>query len=282
MTCLCRVSHDLSLPTFQTPSLLPYPRLPQDHFHNSFHRMFNDYGFLAFFKRSYVQKRSGDPVGIHRESGSRDLPNSHWPMRHNYLPFAYGVARRYMAGLWGEQGLMAYDDGKERDIPVVCTLREYHKPAWPGGRENVSAWLTEMAIEGAVLGEVSDWQEGNRHQNNGPYLDAMRRAQIVVTSNPGDWEGDFRLWEAMATKALVFVDYMYVSDPRRGMVLEAQKRGPISLWLSFLWLCETDVLACLRKCVGTCQCRTSSRTVWTPSFSTCTTSRPSWTRSAII
>jgi hypothetical protein len=44
------------------------------------------------------------------------------------------------------------------------------------------------------MGEVSDWQGGNRHRNSPEYLEVMRRAQIVVTANPGNWEGDFRTW----------------------------------------------------------------------------------------
>lgn len=28
----------------------------------------------------------------------------------------------------------------------------------------------------------------------------------MVTCNPSNWDGDFRLWEAMGTGALVFVD----------------------------------------------------------------------------
>jgi hypothetical protein len=249
-----------------------------DYFENSFHRMFDDYNFLAFFKRSYVRKRSGDPIGIDRASGSRDLPYSHWPMRHNYLPFSYGIARRYIAGLWDEQDVMAFDEGEGRDIPVVCTLREYHKPAWPGGRENVSAWLTEMDIQGAIMGEVSDWQEGNRHQNNRAYLDVMRRAQIVVTANPGDWEGDFRLWEAIVSKALIFIDYM--------CVYAMQERG---------WRHKVDIekvpkqpspdvggviiMCCLSAAAGTCRYRTSFKTAWMPSSSMCMTGTPSETRS---
>jgi len=38
----------------------------------------------------------------------------------------------------------------------------------------------------------------------------MYNAQIIVTVNPANWEGDFRLWEAMCTGALVFVDHLYV------------------------------------------------------------------------
>lgn len=42
------------------------------------------------------------------------------------------------------------------------------------------------------------------------YFEQMYNAQIIVTVNPAHWEGDFRLWEAMCTGALVFVDYLYV------------------------------------------------------------------------
>ena len=38
----------------------------------------------------------------------------------------------------------------------------------------------------------------------------MRHAKIVVTVNPANWEGDFRLWEAMCTGALIFVDPIFV------------------------------------------------------------------------
>jgi hypothetical protein len=38
----------------------------------------------------------------------------------------------------------------------------------------------------------------------------MYNSKIIVTVNPADWEGDFRLWESMATGALVFVDPIFV------------------------------------------------------------------------
>jgi spore maturation protein CgeB len=41
----------------------------------------------------------------------------------------------------------------------------------------------------------------------------MHNAQIIVTVNPSDWEGDFRLWESMATGALVFVDPIFAPHP---------------------------------------------------------------------
>ena len=41
----------------------------------------------------------------------------------------------------------------------------------------------------------------------------MYDSHIVVTANPSNWEGDFRLWEALSTGALVFVDEMKVPTP---------------------------------------------------------------------
>ena len=37
----------------------------------------------------------------------------------------------------------------------------------------------------------------------------MHSARIIVTVNPSDWEGDFRLWESLASGALVFVDPVF-------------------------------------------------------------------------
>jgi hypothetical protein len=41
----------------------------------------------------------------------------------------------------------------------------------------------------------------------------MYDSHIVVTANPSYWEGDFRLWEALSTGSLVFVDEMKVPTP---------------------------------------------------------------------
>lgn len=41
----------------------------------------------------------------------------------------------------------------------------------------------------------------------------MYNAEVVVTANPADWEGDFRLWEALASGALVLVDELSTPMP---------------------------------------------------------------------
>jgi hypothetical protein len=50
----------------------------------------------------------------------------------------------------------------------------------------------------------------SRRKVSTKYFDKMTHSQIVVTVNPGNWEGDFRLWESMCTGALVFVDPIMV------------------------------------------------------------------------
>ena len=54
---------------------------------------------------------------------------------------------------------------------------------------------------------------GGRKEINKGYFGAMRAAKIVVTCNPSHWEGDFRLFEAMVSGALVFVDEMWGPQP---------------------------------------------------------------------
>lgn len=45
------------------------------------------------------------------------------------------------------------------------------------------------------------------------YFQQMYNSQIIVTVNPANWEGDFRLWESMCTGALIFVDPIFVPHP---------------------------------------------------------------------
>jgi spore maturation protein CgeB len=53
----------------------------------------------------------------------------------------------------------------------------------------------------------------SRAQVSKAYFQHMYNAKIIVTVNPANWEGDFRLWEAMASGALVMVDPIFVPHP---------------------------------------------------------------------
>lgn len=65
-------------------------------------------------------------------------------------------------------------------------------------------------ITNAVLGQVN---KGSRNNLNELYFSGMHNAKIIVTVNPAHWEGDFRLWESLASGALVFVDPLHTPMP---------------------------------------------------------------------
>ena len=58
------------------------------------------------------------------------------------------------------------------------------------------------------LGDVSSSGNIGRSVFSLTYHNAMMQSKIVVTCNPSNWEGDWRLQEALVSKALVFQDKM--------------------------------------------------------------------------
>lgn len=142
-------------------------------------------------------------------TGAVDLPFGYWPYARDFFPFSFAVEDQHLHALWDADSLLAWDDGVGRDVPVFSSLR-FHVKTFTGARANVTRWLQEMDIEGAVVGSVD---EGTRSKGGKQYWDYLRRAKIVATANPGGWEGDFRLWEALASKGLVFVDELHAPMP---------------------------------------------------------------------
>jgi hypothetical protein len=61
-------------------------------------------------------------------------------------------------------------------------------------------------IGGTVL--VGQASHSSRGSIDADYFAALRRSRVVLTANPSEWEGDWRLWEALASGALVLVDRM--------------------------------------------------------------------------
>jgi len=56
---------------------------------------------------------------------------------------------------------------------------------------------------------VGEFNSGGREVVDKNYHKTLNRAKIIVTANPMSWEGDSRLYESLATGALVFVDHIY-------------------------------------------------------------------------
>jgi hypothetical protein len=58
------------------------------------------------------------------------------------------------------------------------------------------------------VGQVGSAGPIGRNQVQEGYVKTMLRSRIVVTCNPDQWEGDWRLFESLSSGALVFVDKM--------------------------------------------------------------------------
>ena len=58
-------------------------------------------------------------------------------------------------------------------------------------------------------------QDGVRGRNSiqDEYYQKMKNSKIVVTCNPDNWEGDYRLFEALSCGCLVFCDQLYANIP---------------------------------------------------------------------
>ena len=84
-------------------------------------------------------------------------------------------------------------------------------------RTRVVDHLNEIAFEKLGLDPEKDAfigdTGGHRKVVDTGYFSMMRRAQIVVTCNPANWDGDFRLFEALSSGALVFTDELHTPAP---------------------------------------------------------------------
>ncbi|KAJ8601912.1 hypothetical protein CTAYLR_002704 [Chrysophaeum taylorii] len=141
--------------------------------------------YLAYFKRSWVEKTNSVPTRARVSA------------KQNYFPTPYALADEYL------DATSLPPIATPRTLDVVCTLRDTR-----GGRGRVQRWLRDRFVaspRAVVIGQLSS---AGRTTIDRDYLAAMRRAKIVVTCNPTGWEGDFRLFEAMSSGALVFVDKM--------------------------------------------------------------------------
>lgn len=143
--------------------------------------------YLAYFKRSWVRKRDGVPVKAAVGSGRSGVD---WT---KFFPTPYALLDQYV---------LSKSQQQMRDLDVVSTLRDAR-----AGRGRVTTWLRERFGESPKV-RVGQLSGAGRNVIDDGYLRTMRRAKIVVTCNPTQWEGDFRLFEALASGALVMVDKM--------------------------------------------------------------------------
>lgn len=144
--------------------------------------------YFMYFKRSYVKRRDGQFISYPAINNNR----------RELYPISYSIAEAYVPHVFNFK----------REIEVTCTLRGSMKMST---RLRVQAWVSEYvknnSITNAIVGEVDG---ASRQTISKGYFEQMYNSKIIVTVNPENWEGDFRLWESFATGALIFVDYLFV------------------------------------------------------------------------
>lgn len=146
---------------------------------------------LLYFKRSCVNKES------------YSLINYDIPIR----PFPLYVKKCYL------DYITANDTTENRSIDVCCTHEDVKKRGiynWNVYRGNLVNSLENFAACHSDIvchikydcPNVGDARSGI----NISYFKTMCNSKIVVTCNPDNYEGDYRLWEALSSGALVFCD----------------------------------------------------------------------------
>jgi len=93
---------------------------------------------------------------------------------------------------------------QERKLTISCTLRPTSiSRAKTLGMVEKAARATGVMDERIFLGQLDD---GVRTSLNEKYSRMLQESQIIVTSNPPNWEGDHRTFESLSSGALVFID----------------------------------------------------------------------------
>ena len=139
---------------------------------------------LAYFKRSWVNR-------IDKEGITVSVPIS-WPA--NFHPLMMAIMDEFIIR-----------EDLERDYALSCSLRKVKRHY---NRRKVLKLLEGMRFRAKI--HIGEFNRGTMFRFNAPdmgdYFRLLRRSKIIVTCNPGKWEGDHRTWEAFANGALVFVD----------------------------------------------------------------------------
>ena len=156
-----------------------------------------------YFKRSFVARHNGSArVGAAAASSSPLRKDAaRLPRGSRFLPITFSVLDRYVTA----RPLLRH---AERPFTVANLLRPHSAGHYDESRARVLRWTTSALLDWglgdeSMLGQVT---HALRTTTCPTYFSVLRRARIVVTGNPSNWEGDHRTWEALASGALVFVD----------------------------------------------------------------------------
>jgi glycosyltransferase involved in cell wall biosynthesis len=150
----------------------------------------HDFRWALYFKRSCVDQQVKRPIDY------GELP---------VIPTAYGVVDAMVEPPAEYNGI--------RDIAISCLFADYvcSADAFAQGRGRLLAFAKALAARHDFpmqIGPVSSCGPEGRMAINEQYKRCLFNSKIVLHANPDHWEGDARLWEAICSGALVFVDRM--------------------------------------------------------------------------
>ena len=140
-----------------------------------------------YFKRSVVDKNRMSLVSYSRE----------------VIPISYAVRSDYI-----EYDKEKYLNNNDYLYDVCCL---FDKGGFP---LNSNRGIIPQIVDnyngpkfvGIAVGSTD--YNARYHTINNKYYDTLKKSKIIVTANPPNWEGDFRLWEALLTGNLVLCDRM--------------------------------------------------------------------------
>ena len=150
---------------------------------------------LGYFKRSFIQRdKNGVSAGVCKPAASFVT----------LFPYAYS----------GLEKFINKNPKRERKF-VVTNLLKDHENYWNVIRHKIIHWTKDFVKQHnledkSFIGEVG--KRGGRLGFDDNYLNHLANSKIIVTANPNEWEGDYRLWEALLSGSLVFVDHMVILD----------------------------------------------------------------------
>jgi len=181
---------------------------------------------LAYFKRSWTEMEHKENYTIRKEC----------PKPENVYPITFAIMDEFIV----------YEE-MERDYTLSCTFRPV-KHRQHLNRERVLTLLKGIYIPGKV--QLGSYTKGSMKRFNAPdmqeYFRLLKRSKIIITCNPGRWDGDHRTWEALANGALVFVDTMSfplshpLIDGKHCIFYEPSDNGLMRLWKKILYYIENQ------------------------------------------
>lgn len=144
-----------------------------------------------YFKRSIVEKNE-------TENNLRNYNNI------NIINISYGCKLNFFPNK------MSFNEDRDIDISYLFN-EDYTKcPYNKKNRGRIYTFLQNKCFDNLTTFFKMPSQNSKigRSKECSTYFNTLRSSKIVITCNPDMWEGDSRLWEAMSSGCLIFVDRM--------------------------------------------------------------------------